>query len=55
MNITMNPTQYRWTWRDDRGAMAVVVDGNRLDAETRAFDLLCADRVELVLVEEVTA
>ena len=44
---------YRWTFRDERGRKAILIDTNVLDAEARAFDLLSADRVELIQVEEV--
>lgn len=44
---------YRWTFRDERGRVAILIDTNMLDAEASAYDLLCADLVELVQVEEV--
>lgn len=44
---------YRWTFRDERGRIAILIDTNFLDAEARAYDLLCADHVELVQIEEV--
>ncbi|WP_297739650.1 hypothetical protein [uncultured Tessaracoccus sp.] len=44
---------YKWTFRDECGRTAILIDTNFLDAEARAYDLLCADLVELVQVEEV--
>lgn len=44
---------YKWTFRDEFGRKAILVDTNFLDAEARAYDLLCADCVELVQIEEV--
>lgn len=44
---------YKWTFRNERDRRAILIDANFLDAEARAFDLLSADRVELVQVEEV--
>lgn len=44
---------YKWTFRDDRGRVAILIDTNVLDAEERAYDLLCADYLELVQIEEV--
>lgn len=46
---------YRWTFRDGRGRIAILIDDDFLGAEARAHDLLCADRVELVQIEEVAA
>lgn len=43
----------KWMFRDDRGCVAILIDTNVLDAEARAYDLLCADCVELVQIEEV--
>lgn len=44
---------YKWTFRDDRGRTAILIDEDFLEAEARAYDLLCADVVELVQIEEV--
>ena len=44
---------YKWTFRDELRRQAILIDTNFLDAEERAYDLLCADYLELVQVEEV--
>lgn len=44
---------YKWTFRDERNRKAILIDTNVLDAEARAYDLLCADLVELIQIEEV--
>lgn len=44
---------YRWTFRDERGRTAILIDDDFLDAEARAHDLLCTCLVELLQIEEV--
>ena len=44
---------YKWTFRDERDRTAVLIDDNVLEAEVRAYDLLCSDLVDLIQVEEV--
>ena len=44
---------YKWTFRDERGRRAILIDDDFLEAEARAYDLLSADLVKLIQVEEV--
>lgn len=46
-------TLYRWTFRDERGRRAILIDDDFLEAEARAYDLLSADLVKLIQIEEV--
>lgn len=44
---------YKWTFRDERGRTAALIDTNFLDAEARAYDLLSASDIELIHIEEI--